>query len=140
MQMFEIEIVPLTLDGWLNPNFRGRMKISFKFDYLQGYRTIRPVVVPAYNAIAFLWVVAMSFEATGSKLKFNPYQFLFVTDPAISDAVRKLRTNFFNAELLTPCDMRKEEDHANFILGRILKGCIGQRIWPGSLHPFLIAN
>jgi hypothetical protein len=96
------------------------MEVLLQFDDFYSRRTVMPVMMPANNAIAFLGVVPVGFETAGMKFKLNPHETFLISNPPVGDAIRKLRTDFLNSELLPPSNMCEKKYDSEFVLWCIL--------------------
>jgi hypothetical protein len=119
--------MPLAIDCDLYPYVERCAEELLKLDDLDSAGDVRPIVMPAHNAVAGLRNVAMRSETAGSKLKLDPYTSLGLACVAIRDAVRKGGSDLLNSELQSLGNVGEEEDDAKFVVRRVLEGCVLQQ-------------
>lgn len=118
-----IEVMPLVLDRGLYPNLRAGAEKPLQLNYLDVARHVGPIVVPAYDTVTLVGVVAVSLEVSGPKFEFDADALLGFSCVTIGDAVGELWANLLDPELKPFRDVREEKDHAQLVARSVLEWC-----------------
>ena len=75
------------------------LTVFLEFNYFDAARLVMPVVMPAYDAVTFAWIMAMHLEIARLEFKFDSDALLAVADLPIGDAIGIGGADRFDSEL-----------------------------------------
>ena len=94
------------------PDLEWRAEELLELDDFDPVRYVRPIVVPAHDAVALLRVVTVRLETTGPELELDPDTFLGFACVPIRQTVWKGRSDLLDSKLQPLGDVSEEEHDA----------------------------